>query len=149
MKLSQIHQQLNERREKAGDAPAAVSTVSTWLRSLASKGLLIERVLGTSHSAGEPSAYVRTRGMIPTSRSPHTGYEVAHPPGAVLGKTFKALADAYPPGQRAQAIVDFAHALDLSSRERSEAVVQLAVAMGLPERAVNKLERLLEERPKP
>jgi hypothetical protein len=131
LKLSQLHRLLVERRHKTGEAPPAFSTVSTWLRSLTHKGLLKEVVVG-SDQGDEAQAFARdTRGMIPTSRSPRTGYEAIHEPGVVLQKTFKALADAYPPDKRMQSLVDFARAL------------------GLPPKTVKELEKWLQEKISP
>jgi hypothetical protein len=141
LRVSEIHRKLLLRREQAGEAPPALTTISTYLRSLLDKGLLREVTLG-----GSGMAYASgTRGMIPTTRSPKTGYEVVHAPGAILKKTFRALAEAYPPDQRHQALIDFARALDLSEDRRASALVEFARTLGFPEEIIAKLKKLVPQ----
>src|SRR5262249_38922902 len=134
---------VRQRREQAGEAPPALVTVSGYLRGLLDKGLLRDVTLsgsGTAYASG-------TRGMIPTTRSPKTGYEAIYDPGVVLKKTFRALAEAFPPpdGQR-QALIAFARALDLPESENVPTLVELARELGLSEMTIKKLEKLSQER---
>ena len=112
LQVQDIQRLVGERRRKLGEAEPSRSTISTQLRSLASKQLVTE--VRVSQGASPP---IRTRGMLsPAARSPLTGYTPAYKPGQVLEPTMRALASAYPPGQRGEALLDFARALDLSKK---------------------------------
>jgi hypothetical protein len=144
LKLSEIHDRIGKRRARTGEASPALTTVSSYLRTLLLKGFVKEVIIEDT-AAGTPGA-VRTRGVrgvLPPTRSPRTGYQAAQEPGAVLAQTFKTLADAYPPEQRLQALVDFARALELPEDQRGVAVVELARALGLPDKSVQKLEKAM------
>ncbi len=118
-KLSEIHQRIDVRRQSFGEPPAALTTVSTYLRSGTAKGLLREV---RTDDAGKPAAMtaIRTRGALLAARSPRTAYQVAHEPGIVFQSTMQAIIQAYPPGQRHQALADFARAMGLSQRTIKE-----------------------------
>jgi hypothetical protein len=124
LKLADIHEQIKVRRQMFGEPPPALTTVSTYLRSATSKRLL--RELRTDQE-GRPSPLtaIRTRGALSAARSPRTAYQVAHEPGIVFRSTMQAIIQAYPPGQRAQALVDFAR------------------AMGLPQKTLKEVEKLI------
>jgi hypothetical protein len=113
LQLSEVYRRVCERRRTFGEAEPALTTVSTHLRGLLRKGL-IEEVGGARK--GEPDRPVRTRGNVtPPTRSPLTAYRALHPPGEVLATTYAGYAASYPPGQRLQALLDFARALRLSA----------------------------------
>jgi hypothetical protein len=118
-KLSEIHILVNLRRESFGEPPAALTTVSTYLRSATAKGLLRE-VRTDDKGKPAPMTAVRTRGALSAARSPRTAYQVAHEPGIVFQSTMEALIQAYPPGQRHQALGDFGRAMGLSQRTIKE-----------------------------
>lgn len=129
LKLAEIHRRINERRAAAGQAPIQPTTVSTYLRSMTERKLLDQVTVEDAGPGGQRQTYASDeRGLIPTSRSPKTGYKPAHDPAAVLEKTFQALADAYPPDRRWQALLDFARAI------------------GLPKETVADLEKWLKKR---
>jgi hypothetical protein len=115
LKLSEIQHQIERRRQTFGEPPPALTTVSTYLRSATAKRLLKEVRID---SEGRPSALtaIRTRGALSATRSPRTAYQVAHEPGVVFRSTMKAIIHAYPPGQRYQALADFARAMDLPQK---------------------------------
>lgn len=116
LRLSEIHGRLGARREELGEAPPALTTVSTYVRSMVTKGLLNEVVLTNSGRPVE-APRIRVRGMLtPKTRSPHNAYQAAFDPGRVLAQTFRALVSSYPPGRRHQALLDFARALGVSTR---------------------------------
>jgi predicted transcriptional regulator len=113
LQLSEVHRRVCQRRRGFGEPEPALTTVSTHLRGLVRKELADE-VHATRTSAPPPSA--RSRGSYtPPTRSPLTGYRARHAPGEVLLTTFRGLAAAYPEGQRLEALLDFARALDLSA----------------------------------
>jgi GAF domain-containing protein len=128
LKLAEIHRRVIERRQRAGEAPPALTTVSTYLRTLAAKRLLQE-VTVDGDGPGRPQAYPRARRLAPATRSPKTGYRVVCEPGDVLQKTFKALADAYPPSQRSRVLADFTSALQLPEGPRHLAARRLEHGM--------------------
>lgn len=111
LKLSDIHNRVCRRREQAGESAPAPTTVSTYLRSAAAKGLLAEvrLVEGRVRAPGG----IRTRGALSGARSPQTAYQAAHAPGAVFRRTFQAIAHTDPPDRRRDALIDFARALGL------------------------------------
>jgi hypothetical protein len=166
LKLKQIFERISQRRADARQGPVAQSTVSGYLRQLVAKGLLTEVTIDRADQEGEESrTFVRGgRGMIPTSRSPKTGYQTAYEPGEVLGQTFQALAESYPEKDRARSLIDFASNLklsaeerktilvelakkfDLPTEERQQTLVLLAQAYGLDEKRIKKLERILEDK---
>lgn len=124
LKLSEVHRRVCGRREQNREAPPALTTVSTYLRTLVTKKLLQEIVVGDANRA--VTYPPPTRGVLPTTRSPRTGYRAAHPPGEVLEETFKALVRMYPEAERWKAVVDFARA-----------------TLKLPEKKIRELEVLL------
>ena len=127
LRLTEIHERVGTRRASYGEEPPALTTVSSQLRSLVTKGLLLDQQGSQSGSAGQ--GVVRTRGMFsPSGRSSSSGYRPAYEVGELLRDSFIGLASAYPEKQRYRALVDFAKALDL------------------PESKVKKLEKLLEEK---
>jgi hypothetical protein len=138
LKLAEIHRLVGERRQRYGEAPPALTTVSSQLRGLVEKGHLIEVTLredGEVVAASSDLPVVRVRGAVrtrgsylaPAKRSPLTGYRVACEPGQAMEQIFRDLAEAYPAGQRQQALLDFARSLDF------------------PEKMLKKLEKLLRE----
>jgi hypothetical protein len=147
LRASDILGLITERRERTGEAPPAPTTVSTYMRSLLAKGLVREVTMGR-RTEGEPKrVYARgTRGMIPSLRSPKTGYEpTTDRPGEVLQKTYCALADAYPLEQRWQAVADFSGAAELPEAQRVAALAEVARVLGFAETTVKKLEKLVEQ----
>jgi hypothetical protein len=124
LKLSDIHKQIEVRRRSFGEPASALTTVSTYLRSATAKRLLKE-VRTDDLGRPAPMAAIRTRGALSSTRSPRTAYQVAHEPGVVFHSTMQAIIQAYPPGMRHQALVDFAR------------------AMGLPQKAVKEVEKLI------
>ncbi len=130
MKLAEIHRRINERRAAARQAPIQPTTVSTYLRSMTDRKLLNQVTVDIAGPEGQRQTYASNeRGLVPTSRSPKTGYEAAHDPAEVLAKTLQALADALPPDERRwKALLDFANAL------------------GLPKETVEDLEKWLKKR---
>src|SRR6266545_2366939 len=129
LKLAEIHRRINERRAAMGQAPIQPTTVSTYLRSMSERKLLKQVTVEDAGPEGQRQTFTSdVRGLIPTSRSPKTGYEAAHTPAVVLERTFQALADAYPADKRLQALVDFARAL------------------GLPQETVDDLDKWLRKR---
>jgi hypothetical protein len=125
LKLSDIHKLIEVRRRSFGEPPSALTTVSTYLRSATSKRLLKE-VRTDDSGMPAPMPAVRTRGALSTSRSPRTAYQVAHEPGVVFQSTMQAIIQTYPPGLRHQALVDFAK------------------AMGLPQKTIKEIEKLIQ-----
>jgi hypothetical protein len=124
LRLSEIHKQIEIRRQSFGEPPSALTTVSTYLRSATAKRLLKE-VRTDDLGRPAPVTAVRTRGAFSANRSPRTAYQVAHEPGVVFQSTMQAIIQAYPPGLRHQALVDFAR------------------AMGLPQRTIKEVEKLI------
>jgi hypothetical protein len=124
LKLSEIHRLIGDRRGSFGEPPSALTTVSTYLRSATAKRLLKEV---RTDDLGRPSQMtgIRTRGALSSTRSPRTAYQVAHEPGVVFQSTMQAIIQSYPPGLRSQALVDFAR------------------AMGLPQKTVKEVEKLI------
>jgi hypothetical protein len=115
LKLSEIHREIDLRRQSFGEPPAALTTVSTYLRSATAKRLLKEvRTDELGIPAQVPA--VRTRGALSSTRSPRTAYQIAHEPGVVFRSTMQAIIQAYPPELRHQALVDFARAMNLPSK---------------------------------
>jgi hypothetical protein len=116
LKLAEVHQRINDRRAGLGQAPIQPTTVSTYLRSMTDRGLLNQVTVEDAGPEGERQTYaVRVRGLVPTSRSPKTGYQAAHGPDVVLAKTLQALADAFPCDEsRWKALLTFARALGMS-----------------------------------
>ncbi len=110
LKLSEVHRRLSERRAHYGEPAPALTSVSSTLRAAVARGLLTEmRLIG-----GTPVEVSRGgRAMLHATRSPHTAYVAAHAPGAVLLPVFRTLTEAYPPALRSQALLDMARALDL------------------------------------
>lgn len=121
--LSEIYRRVCERRRGYGEPEPAYTTVSTHLRSLVKKKLI--REIGSSQKKRAPSRGIFT----PATRSPGTSYQSIYGPAEVLQSTFRALADAYPPSRRLDAIVDFARAQEI------------------PDQVINKMERLLQTIP--
>jgi len=125
LRLSQVHERVAKRRAENGEPEPKLTTVSTQLRSLVHKSLLNEVVLVRS-AEKEPAvqgqaAPIRTRGALrPLCRSPLTGYEPAHEPGEVLRETFRTLVSAYPESKKTDALVDFARALELPEKTVEE-----------------------------
>src|SRR5690349_2972730 len=75
LRASDVLQHVTERREQAGEAPPAPTTISTYMRSLLAKGLVREVTVGHGAEGETRRVYTRgTRGMIPSLRSPKTGY---------------------------------------------------------------------------
>jgi hypothetical protein len=102
VRLSDVHRGVMKRREQLGGSLPALTTISTQLRTLKSKGLIRETTIGAA--ADEPER--KRRGMLtPTTRSPLTGYRTAYPPEVVLGPTFRELATAFPAGHRAACVL--------------------------------------------
>jgi hypothetical protein len=124
LKLSDIHKQIELRRQSFGEPPPALTTVSTYLRSATAKRLLRE-VRTDEEGRPAPVAAIRTRGALSATRSPRTAYQVAHEPGVVFQSTMRAIIQAYPTGLRHQALVDFAR------------------AMGLPQKLIKEVEKLV------
>jgi hypothetical protein len=124
LRLSEIHKLVDLRRQSFGEPPSALTTVSTYLRSATAKRLLREvRTDDLGRPAQVPA--IRTRGALGSARSPRTAYQVVHEPGVVCRSTMQAIFQAYPPGLRNQALVDFAR------------------AMGLPQRTIKEVEKLM------
>jgi len=119
LKLSEIHALVGERRRQFGELPPALTTVSTYLRVALAKRLVVEVRLSDSGQV-VPMTGVRTRGALPAARSPRTAYQAAYPPGQVFRRTFEGIVHAYPPGQRPQALLDLALALELSPERIKE-----------------------------
>ena len=107
--LSEVHRLVCERRSRFGEPNPAYTTVSTYLRKLVGKGLIRELSV---HSEETSEREV----LRPTTRSPHTAYQSIYGPAEVLGSTFRALADAYPPERRLNSIIDFANANGISAQ---------------------------------
>ena len=139
LKLSEIHQLVGGRRRRYGEAPPALTTVSSQLRGLVEKGLLVEVTVGEDGRPVEATPeqpVVRVRGAVctrgsylaPAKRSPLTGYRAACEPGPALDQIFKDLAEAYPPDRRLQALIDMARCL------------------AVPETTIRQLEELLLQR---
>jgi len=125
LKLSEIHQLVGERRRRYGEAPAALTTVSSQLRGLVEKGLLLEvavREDGKPMKAAPEEPIVRVRGAVrtrgsylaPAKRSPLTGYRAACAPRLALEQIFRDLAEAYPSEDRCQAVIDMARTVAVS-----------------------------------
>jgi len=111
LQLAEIHRRVCRRRQTYAEPEPALTTVSTHLRNLLAKGLIEELAATRAPVAPAP---VRTRGGYrPQTRSPLTSYRALYPPGQVLFTTFYGLAEAYPPDQRLDALLDFARALGL------------------------------------
>jgi predicted transcriptional regulator len=109
LQLSEVYRRVCERRRQFGEPEPALTTVSTHLRGLTGKKLVEEVAAARAQAVRQP---IRTRGgYTPATRSPLTSYRAAYRPGEVLHTTFQGLASAYPPGQRGDALVDFARAL--------------------------------------
>ena len=115
LKLSDIYERIKIRRETFGEPPPALTTVSTYLRSATAKRLLRE-VRTDVEGRPAPMVAFRTRGALSATRSPRTAYQVAHEPGDVFQSTMQAIIHAYPPGQRHQALADFAKAMALPQK---------------------------------
>ncbi|MFH1264334.1 MAG: hypothetical protein ABIK89_01310 [Planctomycetota bacterium] len=112
LRVSDIHPLVAARRARHGESEPSQVTISSQLRGLSAKGLVEAVVAGGSGGAG--SKPVRTRGLLKaTTRSPLTGYRPSYSPSEVLQGTFEALASAYPESQRSQALLDFAKAIQL------------------------------------
>ena len=124
LKLSEIHKLIEQRRQSFGEPPSALTTVSTYLRSATAKRLLKE-VRTDDSGRPAPMAAVRTRGALSSTRSPRTAYQVAFEPGVVFRSTMQAIVQTYPLGLRHQALVDFAR------------------AMGLPQKTIKEVEKLI------
>ena len=115
LRVSDIHPLVASRRGRHGEAEPSPVTISSQLRGLSAKGLVLAVVVGGS--SGKSREAVRTRGLLRAStRSPLTGYRPTHSPSEVLQATFEALASAYPETQQTQALIDFAKALKLPKR---------------------------------
>lgn len=130
LKLSEIHDRIGRRRAALGQGVPALTTISTYLRTLLLKKLVREVTIEDTTQETPRHGAVRVRGIVsaqPPARSPRTGYRAALPPGETLKDSFKALADAYPPSARRQAVLDFARAL------------------ALPDRLIKKLDKALDE----
>jgi hypothetical protein len=119
MGLSEIHEGVCKRRAAYGEAPPALTTVSTYLRSALAKQLLRE-VRRTADGAVMPLTGIRTRGALSASRSPQTAYQARVGPSEVFRPTFEAIIHSYPPAMRIQALFDFAEAMGLSQRTIKE-----------------------------
>lgn len=123
MRLSEIHRSVRQRREAYGETPPALTTVSTYLRSALAKQFLVE-VRRTVDGKVMPLRGMRARGALSTSRSPLTAYQTRIKPKDVFTHTFEAIIESYPPGERIQALTDFAE------------------AMGLPQQTIKEIEKL-------
>jgi hypothetical protein len=126
LRLSEIHERVCKRRAAYGEPPPALTTVSTYLRSALAKQLLVE-VRRTDDGKVMPMSGIRTRGALSASRSPQTAYQTRTDPRDVFKPTFEAIIHSYPPGKRLQALSDFAE------------------AMGLPEKTLREIEKLVTE----
>jgi hypothetical protein len=127
MRLSEIHVGVCKRRAAYGETPPALTTVSTYLRSALAKQLLVE-VRRTDDGTVMPLTGIRTRGALSASRSPQTAYQPRVTPSEVFKPTFEAIIHSYPPGKRHQAISDFAE------------------AMGLPQKIIKEIEKLVADK---
>jgi hypothetical protein len=115
LKLAEIHKRIEKRRESFGEPAAALTTVSTYLRSATAKRLLKE-MRTDDEGRPAPMAAIRTRGALSSTRSPRTAYQVAYEPGVVFQSTMRAIIHAYPPDLRSQALADFARAMGLAPK---------------------------------
>lgn len=144
LKLSEVYELVSARCTRLGKEPPAMTTVSGYLRALVEDGVLKQVEIAETVSLKGPAIRVRgISGDQPRTRSPNTGYQVLAKPSEMLGPLFKDLADAYPTGQRLQALLDFVTAVDLPEDERTSALVELAGKLGLPEKTVQKLKKSL------
>jgi hypothetical protein len=149
LRLSEIHRRIGKRRADSQESPPpALTTVSTQLRSLASKGLIQEVVVdSTGKTPGTPR--VRTGGLLtPPTRSPLTGYRASYEPGEVLLQTYRGLARVYPKDGVLRALADFARAIDVpgqpfANNEKQQSLLEVARALHLPDETVRKLEKIL------
>lgn len=127
LRLSEVHRRVCLRRRENQEPEPATTTISTQLRSLTSKELIREVMANepVTPKLGGPS-----RGMLtPTTRSPLTAYEVCFTPSQILAGTMRGLGLAYPEHSRAQAVIDF------------------ALAVGLPEQLVQRIAELIRTQP--
>jgi hypothetical protein len=126
LKLSEIHSRIGKGRRAQGLPEPAITTVSSALRGALAKGLLREvRRTSDSSIVAAPRSAVRT--PLLSTRSPQTAYQAAHAPGPVLQPILKALADSYPEPLRRQAIIDLALAMELPDAD----IDRLKKALGL------------------
>ena len=148
LKLSDIHERVARRREELGEAPPQRSTISTYLRTLLNKQMLNEVMVGDTPGSQSPQIRTRgARGILPPTRSPYTGYQVAREPGEVLEQTYRTLANVYPPRSRGCALVDFARALGLPDKIISQ-IEELTKSLPLEDadRPSTEYSRALDER---
>jgi hypothetical protein len=124
LKLADIYERIKIRRQAFAEPPPALTTVSTYLRSATAKRLLRE-VRTDAEGRPAPMVAIRTRGALSATRSPRTAYQVKHEPGDVFQSTMQAIISAYPPGERHRALIDFAR------------------AMGLPQKTIKEVEKLV------
>jgi predicted transcriptional regulator len=115
LRLSDVYERVKKRREAFGEPASALTTVSTYLRSATAKRLLKELRTDTE-GRPSPMVAVRTRGALSSTRSPRTAYQVIHDPGVVFQNTMRAIIQTYPTDQQHQALVDFARAMGLSQK---------------------------------
>ncbi len=114
LKLGQIYDLVKERRQAYGEAAPAITTISSTLRSALARGILKAiRLTGGQKVELEPTA---TRSTLHASRSPQTGYKPAASPSETLTPMLEILAEAYGENGKAQALLDFAKALQFSDK---------------------------------
>jgi hypothetical protein len=97
MRLSEIHREIGEYRERHHQQAPAVTTVSSTLRSALGKGLLRDvRLVGGKVQSAPPAS---GRGLV-ASRSPQTAYQAAVTASDVLLPQLRQLIELCPESER-------------------------------------------------
>lgn len=111
LKLSQIHQRIQQRRKEHSEPLPALTTISTILRKMVTRGLLIEVRLQN----GQVTRVLQSerRSTLFPVKSPQTAYQVACKPKEAVSHLFRILVNSYPTSQRYAALLDVAEVLGL------------------------------------
>jgi predicted transcriptional regulator len=112
LKLARVHERIGKKRAAFDQPPPALTTVSTTLRNAVAKGLL--REVRITPEGVQPFVRTAARSSLISPRAaPKVAYQAAYTASEVMAQMYRDLANAYPPEQRYQAIVDMAEALAL------------------------------------
>jgi len=111
LKLSQIHQRIQQRRKEYKEPLPALTTISSTLRRMVTKGLLTEVRLQN----GQVTKVLQSesRSTLFPIKSPQTAYQAACKPGEAMSHLFRILVNSYPTNQRYTALLDVAEVLGL------------------------------------
>ena len=115
LSLSKILDLISEKRSLAGEPVPALTTVSTYLRSGVSKGLLEEVRLDRNGQVTRPPTGA-ARGALAKTRSPNTAYRAAVSASEAFCDTLAAVAASYPKEHRLWLLIDVANVLGIPKK---------------------------------